>query len=151
NGRLRHFTAPKARRGIGWGIFIGLFIAAYTLVDAYIVKTLLVAPVILYWLTDLGGALLLAPRQMGRRDKMMRTMQGKWRYATIVGILSPLAYLLVLFAYQMGGDISLIAPLREISIMIGSIAGIFLLKEKVSPARIFGCAIVITGVVLLSS
>src|SRR5690606_14734618 len=49
-GNLRRFANPQALSGVRWGFFIGLFIAAYTVTDAYSVKVLLVAPVILDWL-----------------------------------------------------------------------------------------------------
>src|SRR5690606_22812524 len=37
-GSLRRFTTPHAWAGVKWGLFIGLFIAAYTVTDAYTVK-----------------------------------------------------------------------------------------------------------------
>jgi uncharacterized membrane protein len=77
-------------------------------------------------------------------------MRGKWGYATAVGLLSPLAYILVLYAYRLGGQVSLIAPLREVSLMLATVAGFFILKEKASAARLVGCAVIIAGVILLS-
>ncbi|MYN12165.1 EamA family transporter [Pusillimonas sp. TS35] len=149
-GALRRFASPHAWIGVGWGGFIGLFIAAYTVADAYSVKVLLVAPVILDWLSALGNAALLAPRAWLRRRAMREQMRGKWKYAVAVAVLSPLAYILVLYAYQLGGQVSLIAPLREVSLMLATIAGFFILKEEASIARLAGCAIIVAGVVLLS-
>lgn len=151
DGRLRQFATPQNLKGIYWGLLVGLFIAAYTVVDAYSVKTLLIAPIILNWLTALGSVVLLAPRQVTRINEMASAMQGRWRYAAIVGILSPLAYILILYAYKMGGDVSIIAPLRETSMMMGVLAGFFWLREQPSTARILGCAVIIGGVVLLVS
>ena len=149
-GQLRRFASPHAWTGVRWGVFIGLFIAAYTVADAYSVKVLLVAPVILDWLSALGNAALLAPRAWVRRRAMREQMRGKWKYAVAVAVLSPMAYILVLYAYQLGGQVSLIAPLREVSLMLATIAGFFILKEKASLARLAGCAIIVAGVVLLS-
>src|SRR3546814_12239463 len=59
DGNLRRFTAPQSWTGIRWGLFIGMFIAAYTVTDAYSVKVLLIAPVILDWLSALGNAVIL--------------------------------------------------------------------------------------------
>lgn len=149
-GDLRRFATPRAWAGVRWGLLIGLFIAAYTVADAYSVKTLHVVPVILDWLSAFGNALLMAPHAWIRRHTLMRDMRGKWRYAVAVGLLSPLAYILVLYAYQLGGKVSLIAPLREMSLMLATVAGFFLLKEKISFARLAGCAIIVAGVILLS-
>ncbi len=150
-GNLRRFASPHARAGVLWGCFIGLFISAYTVADAYSVKVLLVAPVVLDWLSALGNVGLMAPRAWMRRAEMVQQMRGKWAYAAAVGILSPLAYILVLYAYRLGGQVSLIAPLRESSLMIATLAGFFILKERISIARISGCAVIVAGVVLLSS
>lgn len=149
-GDLRRFASPNALAGVRWGGFIGLFIAAYTLADAYSVKVLLIAPVMLDWLSAVGNVVLMGPRAWVRRRTMMVQMRGKWRFALIVGALSPLAYILVLYAYQLGGQVSLIAPLREVSLMLATVAGFFILKEEASIARLIGCAVIITGVVLLS-
>ncbi|AEC19606.1 DMT superfamily permease [Pusillimonas sp. T7-7] len=150
DGNLRRFTAPQSWTGIRWGLFIGMFIAAYTVTDAYSVKVLLIAPVILDWLSALGNAVILAPRAWVRRASMMQQMHGKWGYALAVGALSPMAYILVLYALQKGGHVSLVAPLREMSLMMATVAGFFILKERASAARLLGCAVIVTGVVLLT-
>lgn len=150
DGNLRRFTAPQSWTGIRWGLFIGMFIAAYTVTDAYSVKVLLIAPVILDWLSALGNAVILAPRAWVRRASMMQQMHGKWGYALAVGALSPMAYILVLYALQKGGHVSLVAPLREMSLMMATVAGFFILKERASVARLLGCAVIVTGVVLLT-
>ncbi|NYT86041.1 DMT family transporter [Pollutimonas harenae] len=150
DGNLRRFTSPKAWTGVRWGLFIGLFIAAYTVADAYSVKVLLIAPVILDWLSALGNAMILAPRAWMRRTSMLEQMRGKWGYALAVGALSPMAYILVLFALQKGGPVSLVAPLREMSLMMATVAGFFILKERASTARLLGCAVIVAGVVLLT-
>lgn len=150
-GNWRQFAQPQAWIGIRWGLLIGLFIAAYSLSDAYSVKVLLVAPVLLDWLSACCGTLLLAPSTWVRRARMVEQMRGKWGLALAVGALSPLAYILVLYALQQGADVSVVAPLREMSMMMATFAGFFILKEKVSPMRWAGCVIIIVGVILLSA
>lgn len=150
-GNLRRFAGRKALEGVRWGLFIGMFIAAYTVADAYSVKVLLIAPVVLDWLSAAGNAALMAPRAWVRRVDMMEQMRGKWAYAAAVGLLSPLAYILVLYALQRGGQVSLVAPLREMSLMLATVAGFFILKEKASTGRVLGCIIIVAGVVLLTA
>jgi drug/metabolite transporter (DMT)-like permease len=149
-GNIRRYAHPQAWVGVRWGIFIGLFIAAYTVSDAYSVKVLLVAPVILDWLSAVGNAALMAPRAWIHRVNMMQQMRGKWGYALAVGLLSPMAYILVLYALQQGAQVSLVAPLREMSLMMATVAGFFILKEQASFARVAGCVIIVAGVILLS-
>ncbi len=150
-GNWRQFAYAKAWIGIRWGLLIGVFIAAYSLTDAYSVKVLLVAPVLLDWLSACGGTLLMAPSTWVRRARVREQMRGKWGLALAVGILSPLAYILVLYALQQGAEVSVVAPLREMSMMMATFAGFLILKEKVSPMRWLGCVAIIIGGVLLTT
>jgi drug/metabolite transporter (DMT)-like permease len=149
-GNWRLFVQTQAWVGVRWGLSIGLLIASYTLVDAYNIKHLNVAPVVLDWFMGLAITAMMVPTGWARRKIVLRQMKGKWRLAVAVGILSPGAYILVLYALQQGAQVSLIAPLREMSLMVGTLAGFFILKEKVSRLRLAGCAVIITGVVLLA-
>lgn len=149
-GRLHEFSRPEAWTGVRWGLYIGLFIAAYTVADAYSVKVLLIAPVILDWLAAVGNVAIMAPRAWLRRKDMAGQMRGKWKYAIAVGALSPMAYILVLFALQRGGPVSVVAPLREMSLMMATIAGFSILNEKATIGRVAGCAIIVLGVVMLT-
>lgn len=149
-GNWRLFSQTHARVGVQWGLSIGLLIACYTLVDAYNVKHLSVAPVVLDWFMGLTITAMMMPTAWLRRKTVLQQMRGRWWLAVAVGILSPGAYILVLFALQQGAQVSLIAPLREMSLMIGTLASFFILKEKVSRSRLAGCAVIIAGVVLLA-
>ena len=57
----------------------------------------------------------------------------------------------MLFALQDGAPLSLVAPAREMSMMLGTLAGMFLLREKVGIGRLLGCFSILAGVVLLGS
>lgn len=76
-------------------------------------------------------------------------MKGRWSLAIGVGALSPLSYILVLTALDWGAPLSLVAPAREMSMMIGAMFGMVILRERVSVWRLAGCLILILGVVLL--
>lgn len=150
-GQWQKFRAASAWQGVRWGLLIGLFIAGYSLVDAYTVKTLLVLPILLEWFSCLGATLMLAPHIWRTRGQFRSLMRGKWVRALLVGALSPLAYILVLYALQQGAPVSLAAPLRETSMMLATLAGAWLLRERVSPARWAGCATIVAGVALLAA
>ncbi|OZI24979.1 DMT family transporter [Bordetella genomosp. 7] len=150
-GRLSLFRQPQAWTGVRWGVLIGVFIAAYTVVDAYGVKVLLIMPVLFDWLTCVARTLIIAPHILRRRAENWQAMRGHWHLAIAVGALSPLGYILVLYALRNGAPLSLVAPAREMSMMLGTLAGWFLLREKVSVGRLAGCAAILAGVVLLGS
>lgn len=68
-----------------------------------------------------------------------------------VGLLSPLSYILILAALETGAPLTLVAPMREMSMMVGALVGMLILKETVGLWRLTGCGILIAGVILLSA
>lgn len=150
-GRLSAFARPGGRAGVGWGAATGGLIAAYTVVDAHAVKALGVAPVALDWFSNLLRFFLLLPLVLADPRRAWRAMRGHWPAALGVGLLSPLSYILVLAALADGAPLSLVAPLREMSMMAGALMGLVVLRERVGPGRLAGCAVLIAGVILLST
>ena len=61
-----------------------------------------------------------------------------------------MSYILVLAALSAGAPLSLVAPMREMSMMLGALMGMLILREAVGPWRLIGCAVLIAGVILLS-
>ncbi|MBL8584507.1 MAG: multidrug DMT transporter permease, partial [Rhizobiaceae bacterium] len=150
-GRLAAFLRPGGQAGVRWGTATGALIASYTVVDAYSVKSLGVAPVVLDWFSNLLRFFLLLPYVMANPRRALDAMRGYWWIAFGVGLLSPASYILVLAALSDGAPLSLVAPMREMSMMVGALMGMVILREKVGPWRLFGCAVLIGGVMLLSS
>jgi drug/metabolite transporter (DMT)-like permease len=150
-GDLAAFRRPGGQTGVRWGTATGGLIAAYTVVDAYSVKQVGVAPVVLDWFANLLRFFLLAPIVIANPKRAREKMRGFWWLALGVGLLSPLSYILVLAALDLGAPLSIVAPMREMSMMIGALMGMVVLHEKVGPWRLIGCAVLIAGVILLSS
>ena len=142
---------PDARIGVRWGSLTGTMIAGYTVVDAYAVKTVGVHPVVLDWFGNLIRLIALLPFVMRNRVESLNRMRGKWGLALAVGLLSPLSYVLVLWALRLGAPLSVVAPAREMSMMVGVMMGMVILKEQVGFWRTFGCGLVVFGVVALAN
>jgi drug/metabolite transporter (DMT)-like permease len=149
DGRLDAFHRPAARHGVRWGGATGTLIAGYTVVDAYGVKALLIPPVVLDWCANALRFFLLAPTILRNRSGAIQAMQGRWLLAIAVGLLSPLGYILVLGALSLGAPLSIVAPAREMSMMIGALFGMLVLGERVGAPRLAGCAVLLGGVLLL--
>ena len=149
-GRLAAFSRPGGQAGIRWGTATGGLIASYTVVDAYAVKVLGIAPVVLDWVSNLLRVCLLMPLVIANPRRAAGAMRGYWGLALGVGLLSPLSYILVLAALSAGAPLSLVAPMREMSMMLGALMGMLILREAVGPWRLVGCAVLILGVILLS-
>ncbi len=150
-GDLVAFRKPGGQAGVSWGTATGGLIASYTVVDAYAVKALGIAPVVLDWFSNLLRFFLLAPIVIADPARARAAMRGYWPIAIAVGLLSPLSYILVLTALNLGAPLSVVAPTREMSMMVGAVMGMLVLREKVGRWRFIGCAILVGGVVLLMS
>lgn len=149
-GDLSAFRRPEGRSGVRWGTATGGLIACYTVVDAYAVKALGIAPVVLDWFSNLLRFFLLAPLVIADPRRALDAMRGYWWIAIGVGLLSPLSYILVLAALTSGAPLSLVAPMREMSMMVGVLLGMLILREQVGVWRLVGCGVLIAGVILLS-
>lgn len=150
-GSLRAFRRHDGRVGAAWGGATGTMIAGYTVVDGFGVKALGIHPVLLDWCANTLRLILLVKILTGDRRAARAAMRGHWPAAIAVGLLAPLGYILVLTALSAGAPLSLVAPLREMSMMVATLLGMILLREPISPARILGCGAVVLGVVLLAS
>jgi drug/metabolite transporter (DMT)-like permease len=148
-GGLSAFRRPGGQSGVGWGMATGGLIATYTVVDAYAVKALGVQPVILDWCSNLLRFVLLVPFVARNRTLARERMRGRWLLAATVGLLSPFSYILVLTALDMGAPLSVVAPAREMSMMVGALLGMVVLREPVGRWRLVGCLVMVVGVVLL--
>lgn len=150
-GDLAAFRQPGAQSGVRWGTATGGLIALYTVVDAYAVKMVGLGPVLLDWFANLVRVIMLAPLVLKNPRAAMKPMRGHWWTAIGVGLLASLGYILVLTALAGGAPLHVVAPMREMSMMIGVLMGMFVLKETVGVWRLGGCAVLIAGVILLTA
>jgi uncharacterized membrane protein len=65
------------------------------------------------------------------------------------GVLNLGTYFIVLSALRLS-DVSYIVPLRETSIVFGTLLGVFILHERVGRVRLAGCGLVAAGVLAIA-
>jgi drug/metabolite transporter (DMT)-like permease len=131
------------------GLLVGVLIAAYTLWDASAVTVGGMPPVGLYWGSVVVQLLLTAWPALRQRQRTLATARSHWRAVLVVGVLSPLAYILILLAIQLA-PVSIVAPAREVSVVLVSLAGWLLFREPHPVQRLLGAAIVLAGVAMLA-
>jgi drug/metabolite transporter (DMT)-like permease len=90
------------------------------------------------------------PGALAARDEVSRIWREQRREVLIVALLSPLAYILVLFALTMA-PVSLVAPARELSIVLGGLAAWLVLGERDAVRRLAGSAIVLSGIAAIAA
>ena len=146
-GGLSH--ARSNRAGILYGLGVGVLIAAYTIWDASAVTRFGMPPVGLYWGSVMFQLLLLAGPALRQRRATLRVAREHWIAVLLFGILSPLAYVLILVAIQLA-PVSIVAPAREVSVVLVGLAGWLLFREPHPVQRLVGAGIVLAGVALLA-
>lgn len=139
----------RLRAGLTWGAATGVLIAGYTVLDGYSVKVLLLSPVIL----DYFGNLVRLPFMLPTALRDPRGFVDAWRrykwHAVVLGAVSPLAYMLVLYAVRVA-PLSHVAPAREISMLFAALIGGRMLGEGDRGQRVLGALLMAGGVVLLA-
>ena len=135
--------------GLLYGVVTGIFIAGYTVVDGYGVKVLLLSPILIDYLGSCLRVVLLAPVVLRNLPEAGSLWTVQWRWALLVAVVSPIAYVLVLFAMQ-SAPISHVAPAREVSMLFAALIGGHLLKEGDRMVRIGGAILIALGVTALA-
>ena len=149
-GDPRALRRRGAERAVAFALATGLVIGAYTLWDKTAVSVLLIPPLLYDWATVVGQAVVTAPLAWRRRSEVRDAWNRQRRAVIGVGILSRLAYILVLTALVVS-PVSYIAPAREIGILIGVLLGAYVLAEGEPVRRGIGAAAMVLGVVALAS
>jgi drug/metabolite transporter (DMT)-like permease len=136
-----HRHSPRS--SIVFALLTGVTIAAYTLWDAHAVEDLAQPTIAYYWGSELTRAFVLAGPALRNPAGVRIALQHDRKAILAVGLLSPLAYILVLVALTLA-PIAVVAPGREASIVIASLLGTRLLGEG-DPTRRATAAVAILG------
>lgn len=151
-GDPRKLRQHEALPGIIFAGLTGLAIAGYTIWDARSVSDVLIPPLFYEWGVSSTRAVIVTPYVV-TRSGAWATMRQIWasdKYRVIIiGVLSPLSYVLILIALTFN-PVSYVAPLRVVSTLIGVVMGAQLLGEGDSRRRMTAAAVMVTGVFMLS-
>lgn len=144
-GRGADSTRPRLA-SLVYGVLTGASIAGYTLWDDRAVTVWALPPILYFAAGSVLQSAMLTPYALARKKEAAQLWRTHWREIVIVAVLSPMAYVFVLFAMQTT-PVSVVAPVRELSIVIGSVVAWRVLREPNPLRRLIGAAIVLTGIV----
>jgi len=104
-----------------------------------------------FWL-EIFVSLMLAPVIIGRRG--LGSLAGEWRVGwpriSVSGFIMRGGYLLVLYTMTLA-PVSYILALRQVSVVLGTLLGVALLRESYGRERFLGSAIIFIGVYILGA
>lgn len=133
-------------RGVLFALAIGATIAGYTLVDKEGIEHAATLPYLVLVLAPVAAATLAVQLASGGVQSVRAELS--WP-AVVAGVLSFAAYALALAALELAPAAS-VAAVRETSILFAVALGALVLRERVTPWRVAGAALVVIGVALVA-
>lgn len=138
-----------ARPAIVAAIATGVVIATYTTLDGLGVRSAGTVAGYTGWLFLVQGPVLPVAAVVVRRRQLEQQVRPHLAAGLVGGVLSLLAYGLVLWA-QTRGALAPIAALRETSVIVGAVIGAVVFGERFGPWRVAATVLVAAGVVLVT-
>jgi drug/metabolite transporter (DMT)-like permease len=142
-------TARRIDPALVFGLLTGVAIAAYTIWDANAVRTWSISPVAFMVGCALVEVVLYTVILGQGLRELPSALRAQWPRFLAFGVLSPLSYILVLTAITIA-PVALVAPMREVSVVIVSLFGVLVLKEGKGAWRFAASVVVVAGIVLLA-
>lgn len=132
-----------------FAFLVGCCTASYSVNDSFAVHTV---PAITYsFLFNISVGLVYVPYLiMYKQDEFYDAVVNKWRYLLFMAPATTGAYLIILFVFELPGvNLALVVALREFSVLVGTILGIFVLKERASGLKVTAVCVICVGMALL--
>jgi drug/metabolite transporter (DMT)-like permease len=143
---VRALAQPAPRLALTAGLCISL----YTAIDRAGIRR--VEPLLYTYLALWLTLLLLTPytlRSVGWAG-LWAELRSSRLNSVVAGFTTLAAYAVVLYAMQQGVPAGYAGAVREISVVFGALAGVWLLKERGSVMRVLGAAAVASGVAVIA-
>jgi len=134
---------------VKFGVLTGVFIASYSVWDAHAVAGRGIPPLLFDAGTGWVMLVVLAPIMRRRWPEVAAVWRAHRREVLIVSLLSPVAYVLVLTAVTFT-PLTHVAPVREVSMLFGTLLGARVLREGDLRRRLGAAAAMAAGVMLIA-
>ncbi len=136
----------RERHAILLSLATGVTIALYTLIDAAGARSGPSPHIYSAWLFVLTAIALLVVTGFVHRTATLTLLRPHLRHGISVGVLSAVAYSIVLWAMTVA-PAALVAAVRETSILFAALIGWRLLGEKITGLRWLGVVLTVIGLV----
>ena len=129
-------------------VITGITIAGYSVADSR--SAGFNHPVVSLNIMSITSLILVSPVAFRKGfGKTVRENLDHLPYAPVIGLGSMGTYLIIMYAFSISKHASYIVALRECSVIIASILGFVVLKEKPTPQKIIGIILITAGLVLI--
>jgi uncharacterized membrane protein len=146
---LAHPKSGATRLSLFTALGCGAFIASYTVVDGMGARLTGEALSYSAWLFVLYDLAMVGIYRFQKGKLRVKFRDPKARRAVIGGVISLLAYVIVIWAMTLG-PMGPVSALRETSVVFAVLIGWFFLKEKLTFQRLMACIVIAIGGVCLA-
>ena len=142
--RSGHEMAHLNRRAVAYALFTAVTICCYSLVDGQGARTAGNAHGYALWLFVIDGAFITTIAIMWRGTGSIPQMARFWKSGLIGGVLSLVAYWIVIWAMTVQ-PIAIVAALRETSVLFAALIAVAILKEPLRASRVVAAVMIVAG------
>ena len=135
------------RRAILYSLATGVLIAAYTMIDGQGARAGSMPHAYAGWLFVLIAIPIIVLAKNKLNKNMKTLVAGHWQKGVPIGVLSALAYWVIVWAMTVA-PMALVAAVRETSILFAALVSWGVLGEKVRPLRWAGVVVTLIGLVV---
>lgn len=146
----RGASGLRAPQAILYALGTGVFIAGYTVIDGLGARRADSAHSYIFWLNIFDGIPITLLALYLRRKQFFTEVQRTWKPAMLAGIVSLLAYWIVIWATTLA-PLAMVSAVRETSMVFAVLFGVLFLKERLNLARLISTSITLFGAVLLKT
>ena len=136
------------RRAVAFALMTAVTICCYSLVDGIGARTAGNAHSYALWLFVIDGAFITGFAIIMRGGAAIPAMAVYWKSGLIGGVLSLVAYWIVIWAMTVA-PIAMVAALRETSVLFAAVIAVVFLKEPLRASRIVAALMIVAGMGLI--
>ena len=151
---IMSLTLTRGTSGLGeskailYALGTGVFISGYTIVDGLGARHADSAHSYIFWLNIFDGIPIIILALYLRWGQVMTEVRRSWKPGVLAGMVSLLAYWIVLWAMTLA-PLAMVSAVRETSMVFAVLFGVLFLKEKVYTTRLVSIIVTLFGAVLL--
>lgn len=142
-------------RAMGWVLLAALGTVGYSAVDKLAAEAMAPGAIMAaqYYIYEsaLTFLVLWMIVRVQRLPTGLDTLRIDWPWSTVAAVGVFTSYWLILWAYQINAQASTIVAMRQISIVLGAVAGSVLFNEPARHLRITAAAMITLGVLLIAT
>lgn len=135
--------------GVGLALALALVISIYTAIDGVAVKRGPAMPYALLIFTFVPVPFTPWVLRQYRWSQLWTVWQSNPRNLLLAGLLGIVAYFLALLAYSIA-PLNYAGAVREVSVVLGALAGWLLLGENFGPVRVGGSLLIFAGILVIA-